>query len=87
VVGNDACWSQIAREQVEVLKDDVGCALRASDYQHAAAGLGAVGLALHADADIASVLQEARAQARAGRPVLVNVQLARSEFRKGSISM
>jgi acetolactate synthase-1/2/3 large subunit len=33
------------------------------------------------------VLQQARAIARAGRPVLVNVWLDRTEFREGSISM
>ena len=27
VIGNDACWNQIAREQVEILQDDVGTVL------------------------------------------------------------
>jgi acetolactate synthase-1/2/3 large subunit len=44
VVGNDAMWMQIAREQVEILHDDVGCTLRRSDYHVAAEGLGASGL-------------------------------------------
>ena len=38
VVGNDAGWTQIAREQVEVLNDDVGTVLRATDYHEAARG-------------------------------------------------
>jgi len=87
VVGNDACWTQIAREQVEVLKDDVGCPLRASDYHLAAAGLGAEGLVMRGAADIAPVLEAARHAARAGKPVLVNALLGRTDFRKGSISM
>jgi acetolactate synthase-1/2/3 large subunit len=87
VVGNDACWSQIAREQVEVLKDDVGCPLRHTDYHHAAAGLGADGLVLQAGADIPDVLRSARQLAAGGRPVLVNALLGKTDFRKGSISM
>ncbi len=87
VVGNDACWSQIAREQVEVLKDDVGCPLRASDYHAAAMGLGAQGLVIRNDGEAETVLQSARELARGGQPVLVNALLGGSEFRKGSISM
>ncbi|MBX6421653.1 MAG: thiamine pyrophosphate-binding protein [Nevskia sp.] len=87
VVGNDGCWSQIAREQVVVLGDDAGCELGRSDYHLAAAGLGADGLRLAADADIATTLDSARRAAAAGKPVLVNALLARSDFRKGSISM
>jgi acetolactate synthase-like protein len=87
VVGNDACWSQIAREQVEVLKDDVGCPLRASDYHAAAEGLGAKGLVIRNDGEAESVLQSARELARSGQPVLVNALLGGSDFRKGSISM
>ncbi|MGZ8809921.1 MAG: thiamine pyrophosphate-binding protein, partial [Thermoanaerobaculia bacterium] len=40
VVANDGCWSQIHREQVEVLGDDIGCVLARSDYHVAAQGLG-----------------------------------------------
>ena len=46
VVGNDAGWTQIAREQVEILNDDVGTVLRATDYHEAARGLGGEGLLL-----------------------------------------
>jgi acetolactate synthase-1/2/3 large subunit len=87
IVGNDASWAQIAREQVEVLKDDVGTALLPTDYHRAAEGLGAVGFLLERIEDAAAVLDSARAEARRGRPVLINVKLAKSEFRKGSISM
>jgi hypothetical protein len=38
-------------------------------------------------ADIPEVLAEARAAAKSGKPVLVNVWLDRTEFREGSISM
>jgi acetolactate synthase-1/2/3 large subunit len=87
IVGNDASWAQIAREQVLVLKDDVGTVLAATDYHRAAEGLGAKGYLLERMEDADAVLAAARADARAGRPALINARLARSEFRKGSISM
>ncbi|HBL28424.1 MAG TPA: acetolactate synthase, partial [Acidobacteria bacterium] len=87
VVGNDAGWTQIAREQVEILKDDVGVVLARTDYHKVAEGYGGRGLLLAKDADVRSVLEEALAIARAGQPVLVNAHLAKTEFRKGSISM
>jgi acetolactate synthase-1/2/3 large subunit len=87
VVGNDASWSQIAREQVKMLGDDVGTVLARSDYHRVAEGFGAVGLLIRSSAEIADVLAQARAIAASGRPVLVNVWLQRSAFREGSISM
>ena len=87
LVGNDAGWTQIAREQVEVLKDDVGTVLAATDYERAAEGLGAHGLRLDDPGRVDAVLQEARDLARGGRPVYVNARIGRTDFRKGSISM
>ena len=49
VIGNDGGWTQIAREQVEVLGDDVGTVLSRTDYERAAEGLGARGLRLDGD--------------------------------------
>ena len=87
LVGNDASWAQIARDQVAVLGDDVGTVLASTDYELAAEALGGKGLAIaHAD-EIAPAFAQARAWARAGHPVLLNARLARSEFRKGSISL
>jgi acetolactate synthase-like protein len=87
VVGNDAGWTQIAREQVEVLHDDVGTVLAATAYDEVAAGYGGMGLRLERPDQIAAVLDEALRLARAGTPVLINARIGRSEFRKGSISM
>jgi acetolactate synthase-1/2/3 large subunit len=87
VVGNDASWAQIARDQVAVLGDDVGTVLRHADYHVAARGLGAEGLLVTDTAHVPAVLAEAQALARQGRPVLVNVLLDRTDFRRGSISM
>jgi thiamine pyrophosphate-dependent acetolactate synthase large subunit-like protein len=87
VVGNDAAWTQIAREQVEVLKDDVGVVLRRTDYDRAAEGLGAAGLRIDDPSCLEATLAKAKALAREGRPVYVNAILGKTEFRKGSISM
>ena len=87
LVGNDASWAQIARDQVEMLGDAVGTELRRSDYHTAAAGLGAVGLELRQPERTDAVFAEARAAARSGHPVLINAHLRGTDFRKGSISM
>jgi acetolactate synthase-1/2/3 large subunit len=87
VVGNDAGWTQIAREQVKMLGDDVGTVLARSDYHAVAAGFGAEGILVRTAAEVAPALARARAMAKAGQPVLVNVWLDRTDFREGSISM
>jgi acetolactate synthase-1/2/3 large subunit len=87
VVGNDASWAQIAREQVKMLGDDVGTVLARTDYHAVAQGFGAAGLCIRHAAEVVPVLQQAREIARGGCPVLVNVWLDRTDFREGSISM
>ena len=87
LVGNDASWTQIAREQVEVLKDDVGTVLAPIAYERAAEGLGARGFRLEQAGETESVLREALAVARSGRPAYVNALIGRTDFRKGSLSM
>src|SRR5947209_1395076 len=87
IVGNDAGWTQIAREQIEVLHDDVGVVLARTDYHQVAEGYGGRGLLLTRRDDVASLLRQAVDLARQGFPVLVNAHLDKTEFRKGSISM
>lgn len=87
VVGNDACWSQIAREQVKMLDDDVGTVLARSDYHDVVAALGGCGLLLQHTDQTAACLKEARRAARDGVPVLLNSWLDRTDFRAGSLSM
>jgi acetolactate synthase-1/2/3 large subunit len=87
VVGNDAGWTQIARDQVALLNDDVGTVLARTDYHRAAEGLGAKGILVEKASDLMQALRDAKAFARAGMPVLVNLHLGKSEFRKGAISM
>jgi acetolactate synthase-1/2/3 large subunit len=87
VVGNDAGWTQIAREQVKLLGDAVGTVLARTDYDRVVAGFGAEGIVVRTMAEVEPALARARAAAGAGQPVLVNVWLDRTDFREGSISM
>ncbi len=87
VVGNDAGWTQIAREQIEYLHDDVATVLNYAAYERAAEGLGAKGWRADDPELISETLENARHAAQAGSPVLVNAILGKSDFRKGSISM
>jgi acetolactate synthase-1/2/3 large subunit len=87
VVGNDASWGQIARDQVHLLRDDVGTTLARTAYHTVAEGFGARGLLLDDPGQVVSVLNEAKRIAAAGTPVLVNALIGKTEFRKGSISM
>jgi len=87
VVGNDAGWTQIAREQVKMLHDDVGTVLARTAYHEVAAGFGAEGILVKKSSEVSAALERARALAKAGKPVLINVWLDKSGFREGSISM
>ena len=87
VVGNDACWSQIAREQVQMLGDEVGTVLRQTDYHLAVEGLGGKGFLLREAEQIQKILAQAQQVARSGTPVLINAYLDKTDFRKGSISI
>ena len=87
LVGNDAGWTQIAREQVKMLHDDVATVLARTDYHAVAAAFGAEGIIVKSQAEVPAAIERARALAAAGRPVLVNVWLDKTEFREGSLSM
>ena len=87
VVGNDAGWSQIARDQVTYLQDDVATVLAPTAYDQVVAGLGAKGIRIARPEEIVPALEDARRTAAGGRPVLINVHIGRTGFRDGSISM
>jgi acetolactate synthase-1/2/3 large subunit len=87
MVGNDAGWTQIAREQVKMLHDDVATVLARTAYHEVAEGFGAAGLLVTRMDEVSAALARARELARLGRPVLLNVWLDKTEFREGSLSM
>ncbi len=87
VLGNDAGWSQIARDQVEIFGDDVATVLGRPDYHRVAQAFGGKGFLLDQPEDIGGMIQEARQAAAEDYPVLINALIGRTDFRKGSISV
>jgi acetolactate synthase-1/2/3 large subunit len=87
VIGTDAAWGQIGRDQATLLGSDVGTTLRRTDYHKVAEGYGGVGLLLDDPSKVDAVLDQAKAIAKSGKPVCINVILAKSDFREGSISI
>ena len=87
LVGNDACWAQIARDQVEILKDDVAVMLEHNDYHTVATGYGGAGRRVDSMPDFLAAVEEAKASVRSGKPYLINAIIGKTDFRKGSISM
>lgn len=87
IVGNDAEWAQIAREQVKMLGDAVGTVLSRTAYHEVAKGFGAEGIEVKRPGEVEPALRRAQEIAASGRPVLVNVWLDKTDFRDGSISM
>ena len=87
VIGTDGSWAQIAREQVPMLGTDVGTVLNRTAYHDVAQGYGAAGLHLDDPSRIDAVLDEAKALAASGKPVVINVHISKTDFRQGSISM
>jgi thiamine pyrophosphate-dependent acetolactate synthase large subunit-like protein len=87
VIGNDACWSQIARDQVDFLKSDTAMNLAYSDYQEIGKAFGAEGVRVeNLDAFKAAVI-EAKNLSRSGKPYIINAIIGKTDFRKGSISV
>lgn len=70
-----------------MLKDDVGTVLARTAYHEVARGFGAEGIEVRRADEVEDALRRARAFAAAGRPVLINVWLDKTDFREGSISM
>jgi len=89
LVGNDACWGQIERDQKVWFGSDVSCTLEYTHYETIAEGYGGIGLSVTSPTDdVTGTLLKAQQLARErGKPVLINVLVGRSDFRDGSISV
>uniref|UniRef100_A0AAQ5ZKK2 2-hydroxyacyl-CoA lyase 2 n=1 Tax=Amphiprion ocellaris TaxID=80972 RepID=A0AAQ5ZKK2_AMPOC len=89
VVGNDACWSQISREQVPMLGSNVACGLAFTDYHIVANGYGGKGyLVGREDEDrLSDIIRQAQKECREGKATLLNVLIGKTNFREGSISV
>lgn len=90
-IGNDACWTQIVREQVPMLGSPVGCELAYTDYHKVADGFGARGYKLDKDEDLTDgndVIARAKHDLdNNGQSVVVNCLIGKTKFRDGSISV
>lgn len=86
IIGNDAAWTQIRRGQVEIYGEDraPATALAYTHYEKIVEACGGEGYWVEKTADLGPVLDRAFASKK---PVCVNVKIATSEFRKGSISV
>ncbi len=87
IIGNDAAWSQIAREQVAMLHDDTAVVLARTRYDEVVAGFGAKGIYVERQEGVSSALEQALRSTRSGTACVVNAQIGATDFRKGSISM
>jgi acetolactate synthase-1/2/3 large subunit len=86
VIGNDAGWTQIRRGQVEIYGQEraVATALDYTRYEKMVEACGGVGFWVEKVEELGPALDAAFA---AKKPACVNVKIAKSDFRKGSISV
>ncbi len=87
VIGNDACWSQIARDQIEILKSDCAMNLALSDYQNVGKAFGADGARVETLEAFKAAVVEGKNSVRQGKPYIINAIIGKTDFRKGSVSM
>ncbi len=87
IIGNDACWGQIARDQVELLKSDCAICLDYSDYQLVSKAFGGEGVRVDTLEAFKAAVIEAKHLSRQGTPYVINAIIGKTDFRKGSISM
>uniref|UniRef100_A0A3B3ZAB4 2-hydroxyacyl-CoA lyase 2 n=1 Tax=Periophthalmus magnuspinnatus TaxID=409849 RepID=A0A3B3ZAB4_9GOBI len=88
VVGNDACWSQISREQVPMLGSNVACGL-AFSYHIVADGYGGKGYLIRREDEekLSDIIKQAQKDCHEGKATLLNVLIGKTNFREGSISV
>jgi acetolactate synthase-1/2/3 large subunit len=86
VIGNDAGWTQIRRGQVDIYGAEraVATALDYTRYEKVVEACGGRGFWVEKIEELGPALDEAFA---CGKPACVNVKIAKSDFRKGAISV
>ena len=87
IIGNDASWQQIAREQKQMLGSNIGTELAFNAYEKVVEGYGGKGYYVENHDTLNETLKRAKEDAKLGYPVLINIKISKSDFRKGSISV
>ena len=87
IIGNDASWQQIAREQKQMLGSNIGTELAFNAYEKVVEGYGGKGYYVENHDTLDETLKRAKEDAKLGYPVLVNIKISKSDFRQGSISV
>ena len=88
VIGNDAGWTQIERDQKPIFDSDIACPLDYTHYEIVGQGYGATGILIKYGDSIEDKLRLAEKICLEGKkPVVVNVLMGSSSFREGSISV
>ena len=87
IIGNDASWQQIAREQKQMLGSNIGTELTFNAYEKVVEGYGGKGYYVENHDTLDETLKRAKEDAKLGYPVLINIKISKSDFRKGSISV
>uniref|UniRef100_A0A915DVR5 2-hydroxyacyl-CoA lyase 2 n=1 Tax=Ditylenchus dipsaci TaxID=166011 RepID=A0A915DVR5_9BILA len=89
IIGNDACWSQIARDQVPWFNSSVGCELAYTKYDVVGEGLGANGVTIgreNSSEQFREAFEKALKASQRGESTVINVLIGKTDFRKGSIN-
>jgi len=86
LIGNDAAWTQILRGQVELYGEERAVATRLdyTRYDEVVRAVGGFGAYVESLDQLGPALDAAFAS---GKPACVNVKIAKSDFRKGAISV
>ncbi len=86
VIGNDAGWTQIRRGQIDIFGEPraVATALDYTRYEKVVEACGGRGFWVESIEQLGPALDEAFA---CKKPACVNVKIAKSDFRKGAISV
>jgi acetolactate synthase I/II/III large subunit len=86
LIGNDAGWTQIRRGQVEMYGTEraVATGLDYTRYEKIVEACGGVGFWVERGEELGPALDEAFS---AKKPACINVKIAKSDFRKGAISV
>ncbi|MCR9013795.1 thiamine pyrophosphate-binding protein [Aquiflexum gelatinilyticum] len=87
LIGNDGCWNQIARDQVEFLGSDCAVMLENSDYEKIPNAFGVEGQKVENFEVFKFAVKKALEVNQLGKSFLINAIIGKTDFRKGSISV